>query len=94
MINSILDELRNKYYSRYQDSGFDWVEDIIKSAYSQGTKDLWEATRKDFELDADSHRQGRCSFSSMALCAAEEQRIKNFLHSLATKFISEVQNNK
>ncbi len=32
----------------------------------------------EFELDKEAHLQGKCSFSSLALCSAEEQRIKMF----------------
>jgi hypothetical protein len=36
----------------------------------------WE---KEFELDAMAHAQGRCSYSLLAICSAEEQRVKLFI---------------
>jgi len=38
-----------------------------------------------FELDANAHSKGRCSFNVIALCSAEEQRVKRFLRISLTK---------
>jgi hypothetical protein len=48
-------------------------------------KEMIREIIRTFELDALAHAQGKCSFPLMALCCAEEQRIKLWLASLASK---------
>ncbi len=44
-----------------------------------------------FELDKEAHLKGECSFSSLALCSAEEQRIKMFFMDILNSLYKEVE---
>jgi len=49
-------------------------------------KSTWE---EQFEFDI-AHRQGKCLYPLLALCSAEEQRIKSFIRQLLQKHDKEI----
>ena len=50
----------------------------------------FEESEARYELDVKAHSQGKCSFSTLAQCAAVEQEVKAFLRSHTIKLLESV----
>ena len=69
---------------KLEDMMLDKVKDALQSERSRAetAEKKVEALRdviNILELDSVAHRQGQCSFQVLALCAEEEQRLKQYL---------------
>lgn len=75
-----LADIAEKYPSTAHPKVLECMLELCKEVEIEGKRKVVDYVFRHMEFDSIAHAQGKCSFSTVSICSAEEHRIKNILY--------------